>query len=164
MVGMVRHLVLLLCLAVLAGCASKPSPQKLPTSGPDQGFHRPLDGLLTSPFSSGGNGYRKHDGIDIAAPKGTPIRAIADGRVVEARNYGGYGLMVMVKHDHGWQSMYAHLSEIDVRNGQRIAAGDVIGKVGATGNATGPHLHLEIAWRERLVDPGQVFTYQPYRR
>lgn len=148
----------LLLLAAISACSSTGS------KAPGGRFVQPVDGLLTSSFSKGGFGHRKHDGVDIASPAGKPVRAIADGRVTEARRYGAYGLIVRVEHDGGWESMYAHLSALDVRKGQRVKAGAMIGKVGATGNATGPHLHLEIAKNDRLIDPEEVLSFQHYRR
>ena len=91
------------------------------------------------------NTIRAHKGTDYAAPSGTPIRATSDGRVTWARRNGSFGNLVIVKHDGGFQTKYAHLSKYanGVRNGKRIRQGDIIGYVGATGGATGPHLHYE---------------------
>lgn len=93
-----------------------------------------------------------HAGIDIAAPSGTPVRAVGAGRVVSAGwNYGGYGISVMVDHGNGYLTHYAHLSAARVRPGQRVAAGTIIGREGSTGDSTGPHLHFEVhkgQWRQ----------------
>lgn len=156
--------ILTVCTAILlllsaAACSS--TGPKAPGGGR---FVQPVDGLLTSSFSKGGFGNRKHDGVDIASPAGRPVRAIADGRITEARRYGAYGLIVRVDHGGGWESMYAHLSGIEVSKGQRVKAGAMIGRVGATGNATGPHLHLEVAKNDRLIDPEEVMSFQHYRR
>jgi murein DD-endopeptidase MepM/ murein hydrolase activator NlpD len=84
-----------------------------------------------------------HNGIDFRASAGTPVYAVADGVVLNARNEEkGYGLVVRIKHDDDHVSLYAHLSRIDVKNGQRVKQGDVIGLVGSTGGSTGPHLHF----------------------
>jgi murein DD-endopeptidase MepM/ murein hydrolase activator NlpD len=95
-----------------------------------------------------------HNGVDFAAPRGTPVRAVADGVVTFAGWSGGAGKMVKIKHD-GFESGYAHLASItrDVRVGQRIEAGETIGGVGATGLATGNHLHFTIRKKGRFVDP-----------
>ncbi|OLT62431.1 M23 family metallopeptidase [Moorena bouillonii] len=107
---------------------------------------------------------RFHAGTDIAAPLGTPVVAAADGEVVTADFLGGYGLTVMVRHEEGTQeSRYAHLSEIFVQPGEWVQKGTVIGRVGSTGNSTGPHLHFE--WRHATpqgwvaVDAGSHLKY-----
>lgn len=87
---------------------------------------------------------RHHDGIDLAAPTGSIIRSIASGRVIYADPWGGYGNLVVVKHDNGLTSHYGHCHTTSVRVGQSVHAGDIIGTVGSTGLSTGPHLHFEI--------------------
>lgn len=106
-------------------------------------------------------GYRKmHQGMDFAASTGTPIIAPADGVVVEARRWGGYGNWIRVRHSNGLETGYAHLSRFasGMRAGQRITQGQVIGYVGSTGNSTGPHLHYEM-WRNgQRINPASVRT------
>ncbi|MFN3815848.1 peptidoglycan DD-metalloendopeptidase family protein [Brevundimonas sp.] len=95
------------------------------------------------------SGYqRMHQGMDFAAPTGTPVFAASDGVVVEARRWGGYGNWVRIRHSNGWETGYAHLSRFGrgLRPGQRVSQGDVIAYVGSTGASTGPHLHYEV-WR-----------------
>ncbi|AHB88077.1 peptidase M23B [Thermosynechococcus sp. NK55a] len=88
---------------------------------------------------------RFHSGTDLGAPQGTPVLAVFDGRVVESNWLGGYGLTVILQHPpEPHQTLYAHLSQTFVNPGQWVKQGDVIGLVGSTGNATGPHLHFEI--------------------
>lgn len=87
---------------------------------------------------------RHHDGIDLAAPVGAPIRAIAGGQVMYADPHGGYGRYIVVQHDDGYTSHYGHCDKMDVTPGQHVAAGQVIGTVGSSGMSTGPHLHFEI--------------------
>ena len=96
---------------------------------------------------------RHHSGIDLAAPKGAHVRAVTKGKVIYADTYGGFGKLVTIYHGSGFTSLYGHLSELLVSIGEEVDAGEVIGKVGSTGNSTGPHLHFE--WREegKAVDP-----------
>ncbi|CUU01223.1 TPR repeat-containing protein [Candidatus Kryptobacter tengchongensis] len=116
----------------------------------------PLDYIymnnITSYFNEDRGRYRKHLGVDIKAPAGALVYAIADGVVTWAWHDGGYGLKVMI--DHGsLVTVYAHLSEISVNYGQKVRKGQVIGKVGDTGNATGSHLHFEVIKDGKYVDP-----------
>jgi murein DD-endopeptidase MepM/ murein hydrolase activator NlpD len=112
---------------------------------------------LDIPFSDGfgPRGNRFHSGVDFPAPRGTPIVAAAPGRVTFAGWYrgGGYGYLVTVAHGHGVRTLYAHLSSVAVRVGQRVGAGAELGGVGATGDATGPHLHFEVRVRGAAIDP-----------
>lgn len=96
---------------------------------------------------------RPHEGIDIAAPVGTPILATAAGTVRNVYNNGGYGLMVVIYHGRGVVTRYAHLSKFSVHVGQQVKRGDNIGEVGKTGIATAPHLHYEVLEYGRAVDP-----------
>lgn len=115
----------------------------------------PVEGTVTSPYGLRLNGWwpALHHGIDVAAPPGTPVRAMASGRVVHAGWLGGYGLTVMLDHGGGLVTLYAHLAEIRVEPGRGVEGRDVVGLVGQTGNATGPHLHFEIRRRGRAEDP-----------
>ena len=97
--------------------------------------------------------WRAHNGVDYGAPTGTAVRAVGDGVVVFAGRQGGYGNLVQLQHQHGQSTVYAHLSRIDVREGQRVEQGYRIGAVGATGWATGPHLHFEFRINGQFQDP-----------
>ncbi len=97
--------------------------------------------------------WRAHLGVDYGAPTGTPVRAVGDGVVEFAGRQNGYGNVIEVKHGGNRSTLYAHLSRIDVRKGQRVEQGDHIGAVGATGWATGPHLHFEFRVAGRHEDP-----------
>jgi murein DD-endopeptidase MepM/ murein hydrolase activator NlpD len=110
---------------------------------------------MTSPFGLRLDGIRPdlHYGVDIGVPEGTPVRAMAPGRVVRAGTMSGYGLMVMIDHGRGVLTVYAHLSELRVTVGQEVRGRDVIALSGRTGNVTGPHLHFEIWRRGRAEDP-----------
>ena len=117
----------------------------------------PVRGWITSPF-----GYRRspftgrrefHEGIDIAAPIGSPIRATADGVVVFTGWDGGYGKLVVVDHGYGFSTRYGHCSKILVRVGERVKRGQVIARVGNTGRSTAPHLHYEVRVGKVAVNP-----------
>jgi murein DD-endopeptidase MepM/ murein hydrolase activator NlpD len=112
---------------------------------------RPLPGPVGDVFGPRGN--RFHEGIDFPAPTGTPVGAARGGSVVFAGPSDGWGNMVELDHGHGVHTRYAHLSRIDVRLGARVAGGSTVGLVGATGEATGPHLHFEVLVRGANVDP-----------
>jgi murein DD-endopeptidase MepM/ murein hydrolase activator NlpD len=96
----------------------------------------------------------RHTGLDFAAPRGTRVDAVADGRVVFAGYAGAYGKAVIVKHKSGKRSLYAHLAKIKTKKGKQVRSGQKIGKVGSTGNTTGPHLHFEIRSKNgKKLDP-----------
>lgn len=126
------------------------------------GFAKPLAGRLSI---SSGFGRRIHpvtrrvkwhSGIDYRAHYGAPVYAISDGVVVRVSYYGGYGKSIDIKHKSGYRSRYAHLSRYAVRVGDRVKRGALIGNVGATGVATGAHLHLELAKNNRTINPNSI--------
>lgn len=115
-------------------------------------FGYPIRAPVTDRFGPRGN--RFHTGIDFPAHFGAGVHAARSGRVRRAGwDAGGYGYLVVLRHGRGTRSFYAHLSRISVRVGQRVHAGRRIGAVGATGHATGPHLHFEVRRRGAAVDP-----------
>ncbi len=123
----------------------------------------PVSGPMTSPFGLRMEGAwpDMHRGVDIAAPVGTPVRPLLGGRVRFAGPMSGYGQVVWVDHRDDLLSVYAHLSEVSVAAGQDVDKDTVVGLVGATGVATGPHLHLEV-WRwGREVDPVALMGRPP---
>lgn len=103
---------------------------------------KPVSGTMTSDF--GPRWGANHNGLDIAAPIGTPVYAAADGVVVDAGPASGFGLWVRVKHDDGTTTVYGHINDYRVAVGQRVAAGQQIATVGNRGQSTGPHLHFEV--------------------
>ncbi|MDG9703820.1 peptidoglycan DD-metalloendopeptidase family protein [Streptomyces sp. DH37] len=129
------------------------------TFGSGAGGRRPVNAPFGTPFGARGSmwssGY--HTGLDFPAPTGTPVRAIARGLVAFTRNGGPYGQHILLDHGRGLQSLYAHLSAILVGSGV-VKAGQVIGRVGSTGNSSGPHLHLEVRRGGRAVDPKPYVT------
>jgi murein DD-endopeptidase MepM/ murein hydrolase activator NlpD len=120
-------------------------------------FLWPLRGPVTSRFGIRPHPlFRRrhfHSGVDISAPRGTPVMAAMAGTVMFTGWYGGYGKLVVLDHGNGVSTLYGHLSAILVRPGQRVGRGQVIGRVGTTGYTTGPHLHYEIRQNGRPVDP-----------
>jgi len=114
-------------------------------------------GWRKNPF---GKGYEFHSGIDIEAPYGSRVVATADGVVEMAGYYGDYGKAVLIKHPSGYMTLYGHLSEISVKAGQEVKAGQVIGKVGSTGRSTGPHLHYEVLYQGKLKNPMEYIVWR----
>jgi murein DD-endopeptidase MepM/ murein hydrolase activator NlpD len=112
---------------------------------------------MSSPFGMRMDPFVKgpaiHTGLDMRGDVGDPVRVTANGTVTTAGWNGGYGKMVEVDHGNGLSTRYGHLSEIDVRVGQRVRLGEVIGKIGSTGRSTGPHLHYETRINDEAVDP-----------
>ncbi|MER3446626.1 MAG: hypothetical protein C4291_07165 [Candidatus Dadabacteria bacterium] len=120
------------------------------------GLFWPLVGRISSPFGRRGLlGF--HPGIDIPAPKGTPIRAAADGLVIASagslEGYSGYGRVVIIDHGYGIRTIYAHNKKNLVRTGECVKIGDIIAEVGSSGDASGPHLHFEIRKNGKPVNP-----------
>ena len=117
----------------------------------------PADGPTSSPFGLrrvfNGQSRNPHSGLDIAAAEGHPVRAAAPGVIVDSGDFYFNGNTVFVDHGGGLISMYCHLSTIDVQGGDRVATGQLLGRVGHTGRATGPHLHWGVALNGNLVDP-----------
>lgn len=112
----------------------------------------PVAGPYTDLFGPRGN--RFHSGIDYPGATGTPVTAAASGRVTYAGwSAGGWGYVVTIAHGSGVRTMYSHLSSVGVRVGQRVAVGQRVGRIGASGHATGPHLHFEVRLRGAAVDP-----------
>jgi murein DD-endopeptidase MepM/ murein hydrolase activator NlpD len=125
-------------------------PVRKPVDGdiePASGFGVRMDPFTSSPAM--------HTGLDLHGETGDPVRATADGKVTTAGWSGGYGRVVDIDHGNGLSTRYGHLSSIDVRVGQSIRTGQIIGKIGSTGRSTGPHLHYETRVRGEAVDPNK---------
>lgn len=120
-------------------------------------FSRPVNGSLSSLYGMrrilNGKPKNPHRGLDFRGAKGTPVKAIADGKVVLARKHYYAGNSLYIDHGNGVISLYFHLSEFDVKEGDTVERGQVVGKIGSTGRVTGPHLHMSISVHGKLVDP-----------
>lgn len=137
-----------------------------PTTPSNLLLDKPVNGPLSSKFGVrrffNGEERNPHAGLDFAVPAGTPIKAPAAGKVVLTGNYFFNGNTVFVDHGQGFISMFCHLSKIDVKVGQSVARGDVLGKVGSTGRATGPHMHWNVSLNDARVDPAIfIGAFQP---
>jgi lipoprotein NlpD len=137
----------------LSSVSNLPPPRKEEEKAIVRDVHYawPLHGLLVSRF--GVRGVEHHDGIDIAAPEGTPVMAAGPGRVVFAGEQRGYGRLAVIDHGGGEATIYAHCSQVMVQVGDSVRTGQVIAKVGRTGRATGPHLHFEVRMHAQPRNP-----------
>ena len=122
----------------------------------------PISGVFGSQRILNGKPKSPHRGVDVAAPTGTPVNAMLEGVVTVAAEDMHYtGGTVMVDHGHGIQSLYAHLSSVDVTVGQQLAKGEHLGAIGSTGRSTGPHLHLSLYWFKTALDPALILGPMP---
>lgn len=128
-------------------------------SGGSMGSINPVAGKLSSQYGKRTaptkGASTNHDGIDIAADMGAPVKTVGNGTVVVAKVNGGYGNYVEIDHGNGLHTFYAHLSAFNVKAGDRVSTGDVIGLVGSTGTSTGPHLHLGASVNGQSTDPSK---------
>ncbi|MGC6492488.1 MAG: peptidoglycan DD-metalloendopeptidase family protein [Myxococcota bacterium] len=129
-------------------------PSFLPVSGARTTSHF---GHRSDPLSGE---HKHHHGLDLAAPRGTPIRAAMGGEVIRSSKAGGYGNLVEVRHADGSTTRYAHCDRLDVRVGDKVSAGEQIATVGSTGRSTGPHLHFEVRVDGKAVDPEHHFGWK----
>ena len=124
------------------------------------GYMWPVIGTISSYFGDRYQRVSPHTGIDLAAPRGTDLKASRAGRVESAGWMGGYGYAVIIDHSEGYKTLYGHASKLLVKAGDRVVQGQVIAKVGSTGNSTGPHLHFEVRVNSKFMDP---LKYLPKR-
>jgi murein DD-endopeptidase MepM/ murein hydrolase activator NlpD len=151
-----------------------PAPvQAVPEAAPDSGkptappanggsaFLWPVRGRVVATYGGKPDGSH-NDGINIAAPRGTAVEAVDGGVVAYTGNeLRGYGNLILVKHTNGWISAYAHCDQILVKRGDKVARGQVIARVGATGNVSEPQLHFELRRGQHAVDPREFLTPSP---
>ena len=148
----------LILLSTLGACASSPDRLVLESPAPQARLAWPLNEshVITSGYGArDGHGPKGdfHRGIDISAPRGTRVLAAASGVVSGVGDANGYGHCILIDHGNGTVTLYAHLLDFAVRRGDRVVAGDCIGRVGKSGNATGYHLHFEVRQGNHTVDP-----------
>lgn len=138
------------------------SPKNSMNTSAELSFQMPTVGRISSEFGNRFHPIDKktkfHGGIDIAAPRGTPINAAADGIVKFSGRKGGYGNMVIIEHADGRITRYAHADKLLVKKGDKVSMGDQIATVGSTGKATGPHLHFEVRVNGKPVNPFSVLS------
>lgn len=125
----------------------------LPMGYPHANHRHSKYGYRSNPFHGGGSEF--HSGVDISGDTGDPVKATANGVVVLADWSDGYGKCVRIKHEHGYETLYGHLSHIGVKVGQHIKADQEIGKLGSTGRSTGPHLHYEVRFQGTPLNPSE---------
>ncbi len=137
----------------IPGSSRSVSPQPKTTAA----LSWPLHGRITARFGSRGI-WSRHEGIDIDGEYGEEVAAAAEGTVIRAGRQGKYGRVVLIDHGHGLTMLYAHLSRVLVRVGERVERGEPIAQVGRSGNATGSHLHFEVRRNGQPVDPIPMFN------
>jgi murein DD-endopeptidase MepM/ murein hydrolase activator NlpD len=142
-----------------------------PAAGPQPALHYPLAMAATEQdpwgwrYSEVRGAWRMHTGLDLIVPEGTAVLAVRAGRVMRVDAISGYGLTVLIDHGGGWSSLYAHLRHASVAEGDTVGSGQPIGEVGQSGNASTPHLHLELRQRQPrglvAVDPTPLLPAPP---
>ena len=151
----------LLPVAIITPEATAPETEIDGTGGRDAAgaFIWPVAGITVSNYGPRAGSF--HDGIDISAPEGTPIRAVEEGEVIYSDQLRGYGNLIIIRHRDGLASVYSHNRKNLVREGEKVAKGKIIGEVGSTGRVSGPHLHFEVRKNNKARDP---LKYLPPRK
>lgn len=142
-----------------SGSGSRSGQASAPSGASSAGYSWPLCAPVTSEY--GPRWGRMHRGVDLGASTGTPIGAAKAGTVISAGWQGGYGRLLLIDHGDGVVTAYAHLSSFAVGSGQSVQRGQTVGRIGMTGNTTGPHLHLEFRVSGRAVNPRQYLSGRP---
>ena len=145
--------------AELKSIAAKADPTYLPTEWAHLGKINNEFGFRRNPF--GGRAYEFHPGMDIDGERGDQVTASANGTVVKAVYQGGYGNMVEVDHGNGIHTRYGHMSRLEVKEGDAITRGQLIGEIGSTGRSTGPHLHFELRYNDKPINPRHFLKPEP---
>ncbi|MEE1097600.1 MAG: peptidoglycan DD-metalloendopeptidase family protein, partial [Bacteroidales bacterium] len=140
---------------------TEPIEIQLVNNDKKQYYACPFEGRVTSHF--GPRRRRWHYGVDLGLRTGQPIKAMFDGRVRIAKRAGAYGNLVVIRHNNGLETYYAHLSKINVELNQDVKAGEVLGLGGSTGRSTGPHLHLEIRYLGAAINPEKVIDFSTFQ-
>ena len=122
-----------------------------------QSYHYPYIGKLSSRY--GMRGGRQHQGVDVPLKTGDPVYATFDGKVRYSKSAGNYGNLVVIRHNNGLETYYAHLSKREVEVGDWVVAGQMIGQGGSTGRSTGPHLHFEVRYKGQSFDPERIVDF-----
>ena len=152
----VTHLLAPVLIMIGTGCATSRIAREstTPNLWPVRCSEHKINSEFGDPRVRQGGLAKKHAGVDIKAPHGADVLAAAPGVVIQVGwDRDGYGNFIRITHDRIFETLYAHLSKVLVREGKRVRRGAVIGKVGQTGNATGPHLHYEVRKNGHPVDP-----------
>ena len=145
--------------AELKAIAAKADPSYLPTEWAHLGKINNEFGFRRNPF--GGRAYEFHPGMDIDGERGDLVTASANGTVVKAGYQGGYGNMVEIDHGNGIHTRYGHMSKLEVEAGDTVTRGQLIGEIGSTGRSTGPHLHFELRFNDKPINPRHFLKPEP---
>jgi murein DD-endopeptidase MepM/ murein hydrolase activator NlpD len=143
----------------LKAIAAKSDATHLPTEWAHLGKINNEFGFRRNPF--GGRAYEFHPGMDIDGERGDQVTASADGTIIKAGYTGGYGNMVEIDHGNGLVTRYGHMSKLDVQVGEAVTRGNLIGEIGSTGRSTGPHLHFELRYKDKPINPRHFLKPEP---
>jgi murein DD-endopeptidase MepM/ murein hydrolase activator NlpD len=145
--------------AELKAIAAKADATYIPTEWAHLGKINNEFGFRRNPF--GGRAYEFHPGMDIDGERGDLVSASANGTVVKAGYTGGYGNMVEIDHGNGIHTRYGHMSKLEVKEGDTVTRGQLIGEIGSTGRSTGPHLHFELRYNDKPINPRHFLKPEP---